>query len=317
MAPDGMLSFRPERDLLGRPLTQLRLSVTDRCNFRCPYCMPADGPELCFVAREELLSYEQLARVVRLLVGLGVSRVRLTGGEPLLRVDLDRLVRMLVAIPGLDDLSLTTNGYLLAAQAEKLRRAGLQRLNISLDSLDPQVYQRLNGRDLNVARVLDGIAAAERADFGALKLNCVVIRGVNDGSVVELARHFRGSLLAAAGSTTTVIAAKFSTSMAIDCICSIEELSLTATLTVKLFQPGVSSFGTVRVAWKEAVPPYALTPARSACGRPLTSQPTGRVVWSIVKSSTPLPRLVTVKLKVVLLPGLAVRCQPSTESDIE
>ncbi|MEC7930568.1 MAG: GTP 3',8-cyclase MoaA [Candidatus Thermoplasmatota archaeon] len=188
-----MPASRPERDLLGRPLTQLRLSVTDRCNFRCPYCMPADGPELCFVAREELLSYEQLARVVRLLVGLGVSRVRLTGGEPLLRVDLDRLVRMLVAIPGLDDLSLTTNGYLLAAQAEKLRRAGLQRLNISLDSLDPQVYQRLNGRDLNVARVLDGIAAAERADFGALKLNCVVIRGVNDGSVVELARHFRGT----------------------------------------------------------------------------------------------------------------------------
>ena len=188
-----MPASRPERDLLGRPLTQLRLSVTDRCNFRCPYCMPADGAELCFVAREELLSYEQLARVVRLLVGLGVSRVRLTGGEPLLRVDLDRLVRMLVAIPGLDDLSLTTNGYLLAAQAEKLRRAGLQRLNISLDSLDPQVYQRLNGRDLNVARVLDGIAAAERADFGALKLNCVVIRGVNDGSVVKLARHFRGT----------------------------------------------------------------------------------------------------------------------------
>ena len=161
-----MPASRPERDLLGRPLTQLRLSVTDRCNFRCPYCMPADGPELCFVAREELLSYEQLARVVRLLVGLGVSRVRLTGGEPLLRADLDRLVRMLVAIPGLDDLSLTTNGYLLAAQAEKLRRAGLQRLNISLDSLDPQVYQRLNGRDLDVARVLDGIAAAERAGFG-------------------------------------------------------------------------------------------------------------------------------------------------------
>ncbi|MDP7535907.1 MAG: radical SAM protein, partial [Candidatus Poseidoniia archaeon] len=100
-----MPASRPEQDLLGRPLTQLRLSVTDRCNFRCPYCMPADGPELCFVAREELLSYEQLARVVRLLVGLGVSRVRLTGGEPLLRVDLDRLVRMLVAIPGLDDLS--------------------------------------------------------------------------------------------------------------------------------------------------------------------------------------------------------------------
>ncbi|MDP6363945.1 MAG: GTP 3',8-cyclase MoaA [Candidatus Poseidoniia archaeon] len=185
--------MRPVRDLHGRPLTQLRFSVTDRCNFRCLYCMPADGPEPCFVAREELLSYEQLARVVRLLVELGVSRVRLTGGEPLLRTDLDRLVQMLAAIPGLDDLALTTNGYLLAPQAGKLRRAGLQRLNLSLDSLDPQVYQQLNGRELDVARVLSGIAAAERAGFGPLKLNCVVIRGVNDGSVVELARHFRGT----------------------------------------------------------------------------------------------------------------------------
>ena len=193
MAPDRMLSSRPERDLYGRPLTQLRISVTDRCNFRCPYCMPSDGPEPCFVAREELLSYEQLARMVRLLVGLGVSRVRLTGGEPLLRADLYRLVRMLAVIPGLDDLALTTNGYLLAAQAEKLRHAGLQRLNISLDSLDEQVYQRLNGRDLSVERVLAGIAAAERAGFGSLKLNCVVIRGINDSSVVDLARHFRGT----------------------------------------------------------------------------------------------------------------------------
>ncbi|HIH78759.1 MAG TPA: GTP 3',8-cyclase MoaA, partial [Candidatus Poseidoniia archaeon] len=193
MAPDGMLSFRPERDLHGRPLTQLRLSVTDHCNFRCPYCMPSDGPEPCFVAREELLSYEQLAQIVRLLVDLGVSRVRLTGGEPLLRADLYRLVRMLAIIPGLDDLSLTTNGYLLPTQAEKLRHAGLQRLNISLDSLDEQVYQRLNGRDLSVERVLAGIAAAERAGFGPLKLNCVVIRGVNDSSVVDLARHFRGT----------------------------------------------------------------------------------------------------------------------------
>ena len=193
MAPDGMLSFRPERDLHGRPLTQLRLSVTDHCNFRWPYSMPSDGPEPCFVAREELLSYEQLAQIVRLLVDLGVSRVRLTGGEPLLRADLYRLVRMRAIIPGLDDLSLTTNGYLLATQAEKLRHAGLQRLNISLDSLDEQGYQRLNGRDLSVERVLAGIAAAERAGFGPLKLNCVVIRGVNDSSVVDLARHFRGT----------------------------------------------------------------------------------------------------------------------------
>ena len=193
MAPDEMLSFRPERDLYGRPLTQLRISVTDRCNFRWPYCMPSDGPEPCFVAREELLSYEQLARMVRLLVDMGVSRVRLTGGEPLLRADLYRLVRMLAVIPGLDDLALTTNGYLLAAQAEKLPHAGLQRLNISLDSLDESVYQRLNGRDLSVERVLAGIAAAERAGFGPLKLNCVVIRGINDSSVVDLARHFRGT----------------------------------------------------------------------------------------------------------------------------
>ena len=193
MASDGMLSSQPERDLYGRPLTQLRISVTDRCNFRCPYCMPSDGPEPCFVAREELLSYEQLARIVRLLVDLGVSRVRLTGGEPLLRADVYRLVRMLAVIPGLDDLALTTNGYLLAIQAEKLRHAGLQRLNISLDSLNEQVYQRLNGRDLSVERVFAGIAAAERAGFGPLKLNCVVIRGINDSSVVDLARYFRGT----------------------------------------------------------------------------------------------------------------------------
>lgn len=181
-------------DRLGRPLRDLRVSVIEACNFRCPYCMPADRtPENAALDSKGRLGFEQIERAVRAFVELGVNKVRLTGGEPLLRRGLPALVARLAAIPGIDDLALTTNGSLLAVQAQALRDAGLHRLTISLDSLDPDRFQALSGGRGRIGDVLAGIAAAEAAGFGPLKFNCVVQRGVNEDDVLPLVGHFRGS----------------------------------------------------------------------------------------------------------------------------
>ncbi|GIW18570.1 MAG: cyclic pyranopterin monophosphate synthase [Tepidiforma sp.] len=182
-------------DRLGRPLRDLRISITDRCNFRCVYCMPREvfGPDYQFLRRDELLTYEEIARVARVLVGLGVEKIRITGGEPLVRRDLDQLVRALRGIEGLRDLTLTTNGSLLRAQARRLAEAGLQRVTVSLDSLDDAVFRAMNDAGVGVDTVLDGIAAAREAGLWPIKVNAVVKRGMNDHTVVDLARYFRGT----------------------------------------------------------------------------------------------------------------------------
>jgi cyclic pyranopterin phosphate synthase len=182
-------------DTLGRPLRDLRVSVTDRCNFRCTYCMPREvfGPDFQFLDRDELLTYEEIARLVRLFVANGVEKIRLTGGEPLVRAHLDTLVGMLAPIAGLQDLTLTTNGVLLAAQAQRLRDAGLERVTVSLDSLDDAVFRRMNDSNVGVEPVLRGIEAAAAAGLAPIKINAVVQRGVNDHTVVGLARHFHGT----------------------------------------------------------------------------------------------------------------------------
>ena len=182
-------------DTLGRPVRDLRISITDRCNFRCTYCMPAEifGERYTFLPREAILSYEETARLTRLFVDLGVSKVRITGGEPLVRRNVERLVEMLDRIDGIDDLTLTTNGYLLAEQAEALYAAGLRRVTVSLDSLDPQVFGAMNGRGYGPEAVLDGIAAAERAGLAPVKINAVVERGVNDHTALDMVRRFKGS----------------------------------------------------------------------------------------------------------------------------
>jgi cyclic pyranopterin phosphate synthase len=177
--------MNPLCDTWGRVHTNLRISVTDRCNLRCCYCMPE---EVVFLDRAELLTFEEICRLVRLLVPLGINKVRLTGGEPLLRRNLPQLVEMLAQIEGLEDLGLTTNGLLLAGQAAALRRAGLRRLNISLDTLDPEKFRRLTRRD-GLAQVLAGIEAAQQAGFDPIKLNAVCIRGLTDSDIVPLA-HF-------------------------------------------------------------------------------------------------------------------------------
>lgn len=169
--------------------------MTDRCNFRCPYCMPAEifGEKYAFLPRKDILTFEELERLVRLFVELGVEKIRITGGEPLLRHGLDALVARLAALSPDLDLALTTNGSLLPRYAEGLARAGLRRITVSLDSLDPAVFHRMSGERFPVERVLEGIAAAEAAGFHRLKINCVVQRGVNDDGLVELARHFHGT----------------------------------------------------------------------------------------------------------------------------
>jgi cyclic pyranopterin phosphate synthase len=178
----------PASDARGRALRDLRISVTDRCNFRCPYCMPREvfGADHAFLPRTELLTFEEVARLVAVFAELGVTKVRLTGGEPLLRRDLEELVRLVAATPGVDDVALTTNGSLLAAQAASLAQAGLRRVTVSLDSLDPDVFARLGDTRIPLARVLDGIAAAREAGLGPVKLNTVLQRGVNDDGLLEL-----------------------------------------------------------------------------------------------------------------------------------
>jgi cyclic pyranopterin phosphate synthase len=183
-------------DRLQRPLRELRVSVTDRCNFRCTYCMPEDvyGESYRFAPRSEILSFEEIARIVGVAVErLGVRKLRLTGGEPLLRRELPQLVALLAAQPGLEDLTLTTNGSLLASQARALRDAGLQRITVSLDALDTPTFLRLSGGRGSVASVLAGIEAARDAGLLPLKINCVVQRGVNEHAVEQLAAHFRGT----------------------------------------------------------------------------------------------------------------------------
>jgi cyclic pyranopterin phosphate synthase len=178
-------------DTLGRPLRDLRISVTDRCNFRCVYCMPKEvfGRDYRFLERRELLSFEEIERLARAFVAHGVEKIRITGGEPLVRRDLERLIEKLAVITGLD-LTLTTNGSLLPQKAEALRDAGLQRVTVSLDSLDDEVFTAMNDVDFPVARVLEGIDAAAAADL-PVKVNMVVKRGVNDDSVLPMARFFR------------------------------------------------------------------------------------------------------------------------------
>jgi cyclic pyranopterin phosphate synthase len=182
------------RDTLGRPLRDLRISVTDRCNFRCVYCMPKEvyGREFRFLERAELLTFEEVQRLAGIFAGLGVRKIRLTGGEPLIRRDLERLVGMLAAIPDLD-LTLTTNGSLLAQKASALRKAGLERVTVSLDSLDDEVFRAMNDVDFPVERVLAGIEAAAAAGLSPVKVNVVLKRGVNEDGMLDLVRYFRGS----------------------------------------------------------------------------------------------------------------------------
>jgi cyclic pyranopterin phosphate synthase len=181
-------------DRLNRPLRDLRISVTDRCNFRCVYCMPKEifGRDYEFLPRPSLLTFEEIGRVVRLFTGLGVTKVRLTGGEPLLRRELEVLVSLLAEVPGLD-LTLTTNGSLLAEKAAILRRAGLSRVSVSLDALDDETFMRMNDVDFPAARVLEGIESAVAAGLTPVKVNMVVKRGVNEHSVLPMAERFRGT----------------------------------------------------------------------------------------------------------------------------
>ncbi len=181
------------RDTLGRPLRDLRISVTDRCNFRCTYCMPKEvfGRDFHFVPAAELLTFEEIERLAGIFSRLGVEKIRLTGGEPLLRRDIEKLVAMLARLPGIRDLTLTTNGALLARKAAALAAAGLRRISVSLDSLDDTVFRAMNDVDFPVDRVLEGIAAAQRAGLSPLKVNVVVKRGVNEHTLVDMARYFQ------------------------------------------------------------------------------------------------------------------------------
>ena len=181
-------------DTLGRPLHDLRISVTDRCNFRCVYCMPKEifGKDFQFLPRAEILTFEEIERLARIFVSLGVRKIRLTGGEPLVRRDLEHLVEKLATI-GDFDLTLTTNGSLLAQKSRSLAAAGLKRVTVSLDSLDDATFKRMNDADFPVAKVLAGIDAARAAGLAPIKINMVTKRGVNESSIVPMARYFKGT----------------------------------------------------------------------------------------------------------------------------
>ena len=180
-------------DKLSRPLRDLRVSVTDRCNFRCPYCMPAEmyGERYEFLPRNDLLTFEEITRIVKLSTQLGVKKVRLTGGEPLVRQDVVELVSMIANLDGIEDFAMTTNAYLLSGMAESLKKAGLQRITVSLDSIDDEVFKKMNGRGFGTAKVIDGIAAAKEAGLDPIKINAVVQKGINDNTLVELASWCR------------------------------------------------------------------------------------------------------------------------------
>ena len=185
----------PLFDRMHRPLRDLRVSVTDRCSFRCTYCMPKEvfGRDFAFLPAGHLLSFEEITRLACIFVGLGVEKIRLTGGEPLVRRDLEALVAMLSPLPGLADLTLTTNGALLPKKALALKDAGLDRVTVSLDSLDNAVFGAINGVAFPVERVLDGIAAAQEVGLTPVKVNMVVQRGVNEDSILPMARRFHGT----------------------------------------------------------------------------------------------------------------------------
>lgn len=195
MAATNSLTTMDARDTLGRPIGDLRLSVIDKCNLRCTYCMPESeyGPGYEFLKNDALLSFDEIERLVKSFVRIGVTKLRLTGGEPLLRRDLPELIARLAQLEGLDDLALTTNGLLLADQARTLRDAGLHRLTVSLDSLDAEVASQMSGRPLDPQVVLDAIDAAVNAGFESVKINTVVQRGVNDHTLLDLLRHFRNT----------------------------------------------------------------------------------------------------------------------------
>ena len=194
IAANGLLA-----DSLGRPLRDLRISVTDRCNFRCNYCMPKEifDKDYPYLPHSALLSFEEITRVARLFVAHGVGKIRLTGGEPLLRKNIEVLIEQLAALRTVDgaplDLTLTTNGSLLARKAKALKAAGLQRVTVSLDGLDDAVFRRMNDVDFPVADVLAGIEAARDAGLGPIKINMVVKRGTNEHEILPMVRHFRGS----------------------------------------------------------------------------------------------------------------------------
>ncbi len=183
------------QDALGRPLRDLRLSVTDRCNFRCPYCMPRERfhDQYRFLKSSERLEFHELIRLTRSFLQLGVVKLRITGGEPLLRAQLADLVGDLTSLPGIEDVALTTNGVLLAQHAAELRAAGLQRVTVSLDSLDPVVFAHMAGGFGNLEEVLEGIGAAQRAGLAPIKINAVMQRGVNEHTALELVERFRGT----------------------------------------------------------------------------------------------------------------------------
>ena len=182
----------PLLDTLQRPLRDLRISVTDRCNFRCVYCMPKEifGPDHQFLQRDQILTFEEITRLARIFAHHGVRKVRLTGGEPLVRRDLPLLVEMLAEIPDLD-LTLTTNGSLLTRQARALKEAGLKRVTVSLDSLDDETFKAMNDVDFPVQKVIEGMDAAARVGLGPIKVNMVVKRGLNESSILPMARFFR------------------------------------------------------------------------------------------------------------------------------
>jgi GTP 3',8-cyclase len=182
------------KDKLNRPIRDLRISVIDRCNFRCQYCMPADqfGPDFVFLPKTALLTYEEIERLAKVFVSLGVEKIRLTGGEPLLRKDLPILVQKLSQIEGLADIGLTTNGVLLPKLAQKLKDAGLKRVNVSLDSLNDDLFGKINGRGIGVKPVLDGIEAAKQAGLG-VKINMVVKKGLNDTEIVPMAEYCKNN----------------------------------------------------------------------------------------------------------------------------
>lgn len=182
-------------DLLGRSLHDLRISVIDNCNLRCRYCMPLEkfGEGYAFLPESELLTFDEIERLTRLFVELGARKVRVTGGEPLLRKELPALIRRLADVDGVEDIALTTNGLLLRQHARALRDAGLDRLTVSLDSIDDEIFGQMNGRGVKVSHVLEGIEAAKSAGFESIKINAVIQKGVNDHEVLEMAEHFRDS----------------------------------------------------------------------------------------------------------------------------
>lgn len=182
-------------DKLQRPVRDLRISVIDKCNFRCPYCMPAEifGADYNFLRNDQLLSNTELVRLAELFAQVGVTKLRITGGEPLIRPELPELIKAWVNIPGIDDVAMTTNGFYLRQHAQAIYDAGLHRLTISLDALDDETFQILNGGKSTVERVLDGITAAQEVGFTNIKINAVIKKGVNEHAVLDLARRFKGT----------------------------------------------------------------------------------------------------------------------------